>query len=80
MPTYEELRTQLNARGADQSCPICRHHRWLELGGNSDPEPIVLATVQAKGSVKAGRGYGVVGWSCGNCGFVRLHTMDILGA
>jgi hypothetical protein len=48
--------------------------------GHPKPQTLVLSAIQDDGYLNPGAGFGVVGWTCGNCGFVRLHSLDFLEA
>ncbi len=75
---YERLFTRLGELDTNARCPSCDGiHKWHGLGGDA-PEPLVLASIQKDGSVRADVGFGVVGPACSNCGFVRLHALDVI--
>jgi hypothetical protein len=46
--------------------------------GKADPANVVLAMEREDGSFEAGTGFTVLGWACGNCGFIRLHSLEVL--
>jgi hypothetical protein len=75
---YNAVVQALNEREARGDCPICGEDDWHGLGPQN-PEPVILASLQPGGTVEAGTGFGTVGIACGNCGFIRLHSLKILG-
>jgi hypothetical protein len=77
---FEALSNTLYEKGARGNCAMCGQNNWAVLGPSptSKPLPIVLHAVQKDGSMELGRGVGAAGWVCGNCGFIRLHALDVL--
>jgi hypothetical protein len=74
MPDFDQIRAQLNAKGAGRACPACGVNDWIFGAENA-----LLQAVADDFTVQAiGRGYGLVPVICGNCGYVRLHNLDVL--
>ena len=65
-----ELNNFLTARGADSDCPACGHDgQWAGIEGDQD---LKLSTADGAGQIS------VAGMICQNCGFVRLHSVDVI--
>jgi hypothetical protein len=77
--SYERLIERLYEKGARSDCAMCGEDNWRGLGTVTTAQPMLLATVGEDGHVDPKTGFQVMGWACDNCGFVRLHSLDVLG-
>jgi hypothetical protein len=84
--TQDMLSNALDARGAKPDCPMCDQNQWLSMSLSGEMETLVLHTgLRASdtggsaGRVDLDSGFAVVGLYCSNCGFLRLHRLDVLG-
>lgn len=75
---YERLIERLYAKGARTDCVMCGKDEWRGLGTSSTAQTMLLTTVGEGGQVDPKTGFQVMGWACDNCGFVRLHSLDVL--
>ena len=83
--TRDALIEAFIARGARQDCPVFDGREWLSMSLSGEMETLVLLTGlrtesgEVVGTVDLDWGFPVVGLYCANCGFVRLHRLDVLG-
>lgn len=75
MPTADDIRVQLQAKGAWRNCPACDHPEW-SVGSEFALYQVVAQDYTMK---TLGRGYPVVILICDNCGFTRSHNLITLG-
>lgn len=54
----------IRRKGGTMACPVCDERRWVSSGVNE-----IIKEPKTE----------VFFLSCGNCGFVRMHDMDMLG-
>jgi hypothetical protein len=74
--SYEPLNERLSQIGARADCVMCGHNKWAGFG----LDQISLGFVPMLDEVDKwipGRGFTAAGWVCSNCGFVRLHALDV---
>ena len=74
---YKPLNERLLAVGARAECLICGHNNWVGLGPDRT-EFTLLPTANELDEWETGRALAVATWACANCGFLRLHSLDIL--
>ena len=83
--TQEDLVRVLDERGARLECPVCDRNEWLSMSLSGEMETLVLLTGlrsvsgEIAATVNLNWGFPVVGVYCSNCGYVRLHRLDVLG-
>lgn len=65
-----ELSNFFTARGVDRDCPACGFDgQWARIEGDSDLE---IPTMHVGTSIP------VAAVLCQNCGFVRMHSLDVI--
>jgi hypothetical protein len=57
---------------SDKRCPVCENTHWITGEGG------VIHSFREGGDVVLSKGYPAVVLICGNCGFIRLHSLDLL--
>ena len=78
MPSdYEPLNQRLLKVGARDECVMCGHNEWIGIGRDRT-QLILLPIANELDEWETGNALGVAGWACGNCGFIRLHALDVL--
>jgi len=68
----ERLREILNSRGVRLECPSCGHREWAPLDRN-----VVLPSSGMQPGLEA-EGPECLAIACKRCGFVRLHSAQVL--
>lgn len=67
-----ELGNFFTSRGADRDCPACGYDgQWIRVEADRD----ILLVAQGSGGSE---GIPVTAVLCRNCGFVRLHAIDVV--
>lgn len=74
---FDELVKRLDEKKAKIECPICGHAQWVIKSGDYG-WPNVLAWSNGRAEAYFS-GFDVVALSCANCGFLRLHDVEMLG-
>jgi hypothetical protein len=74
---YQPLTEKLAGAGARTSCVICGHDTWASFGP-SQTELALVPTSDEHDKWVDGRAMRFAGWVCSTCGFLRLHSLDIL--
>lgn len=66
----------LEAKGSSVACPCCSHEVWDILIEDpvdlSDQRIMEFSLLRLRGGVQVA----VVAMICGNCGFVRMHSVE----
>jgi hypothetical protein len=75
---YRTFVDRLNVRGARLNCPSCGNTNWLGLGGTG-PQMMILTTLGPTDRPGPRAEFRAVGAVCAHCGFVRLHSLEVLG-
>ena len=71
----------LASLGVDNACPICKARTWNGIGPDGAELPVkllVLADAEAKSSDSLPPGIRCAALICGRCGFVALHSENVL--
>lgn len=74
MLSYSELLSLLLERGATGDCPSCGHYDWL--GANDFA--LLPSMDDAGNGHPLGTGYRTLVMACGNCGFLKMHSIGTL--
>lgn len=61
-------------RVAHAQCPSCGANDWM----TPTDRPVLIPTVEPNGTWVPGRGIEAIENICGQCGFIRLHSAQIL--
>jgi hypothetical protein len=76
LDTQRIIGERLERVGAKRECPVCDHVSW-----GVSPGTFALIPIE-NGKLMVGREFGrasaLQAVVCNNCGFVRLHAIDIL--
>ena len=71
---WRDVDNKLSSRGVKRECPICGHDEpWLHA-----ERVIGLVLVEDDGRMRD-RHVQAAGLGCENCGFLRLHNLQVLG-
>jgi hypothetical protein len=77
-----EIWKRLYERGAGLKCPVCAHEIWMIGLGDMGNLHIFLEAASPQGEVLevpgSKGGLPVHPIVCANCGFVRLHSLEVL--
>ena len=61
-------------RVARAECQSCGANDWM----TPTDRPVLIPTVEPDGTWVPGRGIEAIETICGNCGFIRMHSAQIL--
>jgi hypothetical protein len=75
---YQTFLDRLTVRGARLNCPSCGNTNWLGFGGTA-PQMMILTTLGPADRPGPRTEFRAVGAACTHCGYVRLHSLDIIG-
>jgi len=71
---WRDLDNKLSSRGVTRMCPVCEHDEpWLH-----SERVVGLILVDDDGRLGE-RHVQAAGLGCENCGFIRLHNLQVLG-
>jgi hypothetical protein len=76
---WKEIDNRLQARGVRRECPMCDSVEW-----NAGDRGLLLVsfdkgTLHLDPAAGAVQGVECASVTCANCGFVRLHSLEVLG-
>ena len=73
---------RLGERGASLTCPVCGHETWQAFGELGNLR-VALQAATSHGdlvNIPGQRGgFGAYIFACGKCGFLRLHSTQVVG-
>jgi predicted RNA-binding Zn-ribbon protein involved in translation (DUF1610 family) len=71
---WRDLDNKLSSRGVSRVCPICGHDEaWLHA------ERVVALALVEEEAEAPGRAVQAAALGCENCGYIRLHNLQVLG-
>jgi predicted RNA-binding Zn-ribbon protein involved in translation (DUF1610 family) len=70
----QKLDVKLADKGASQECPVCGGIHWT-----ADGTPAAVHAIDPdEGEVNLGTAVPAAIFVCSNCGFIRLHALDVV--
>jgi hypothetical protein len=77
---FAQERERLRSKGATQPCPACNRQEWGFVHTPTGRYVLPELGVQGEPDARAGVKLMVIvcGPRCRNCGFIRLHSADVL--